>query len=182
MDKACLEIRDLIALGPDTAPNERIAIESHVAVCAECARELAEMRTHLGNLGLLREGEMPAGSAERIWRGVQSAVPGRRPAFLAWSVRAAAILVIGLSVGYTSVSVAGRTGAAPGANEEMTLDDARPSFVPSVLSTRSLNDSLPDQQAPVAPGALQFQLLPRASTWHYLPHVDEILEPETVRF
>lgn len=182
MDKTCLEIRDLIALGPDTAPNERIAIESHVAICAECARELAEMRTHLGNLGLLREGEMPAGTAERTWRGVQSAVPGRRPAFLAWSIRVAAILVIGLSVGYTSMSVAGRTGAAAGADEEMTLDETRPSFVPRMLTTRSHHDSLNDPPAPVAPGGLQFQLLPRASTWHYLPHVDEILEPETVRF
>src|SRR5262245_47900445 len=106
MDKTCLEIRDLMALGGDAAPNERIAIESHVSICADCARELAEMRALGGNLALLREGDMPAGTAERTWRAVQPAVPQpKRAVFTAWAIRAAAALILGLSVGFTATTV-----------------------------------------------------------------------------
>src|SRR5688572_15911856 len=139
MDKTCLEIRDLMALGGEVSPNERIAIESHVSVCAECARELTEMRAMLGNLALLREGEMPADAAGNVWRAVQSAIPGsRRPAILRWTTRAAAMLVIGLSIGYTTKSVANRLEPAAVA-EESTLDDARPTFVPSDLKGGAFN-------------------------------------------
>ena len=165
MDKACLEIRDLIALGGETSANERIAIESHVSVCAECARELAETRTLIGNLALLREGEMPAGTPEKIWQAVESAVPGRRrPAFLAWSIRAAAVLVIGLSVGYTTRSVAGRGPATAGTIEESLLDEAPP----TLIRTR------PSSQAFGGP--------PQAATLHYLPSVDAVLDSDEVRF
>jgi anti-sigma factor RsiW len=112
MDKTCIEIRELMALSSDATPNERIAIEAHVPVCSECAVEHARLQAMLGNLALLREGTMPPGASERIWRGVQSAVPGsRRPRILGWTARAAAVLVIGLAVGYSASSVAGLKSA-----------------------------------------------------------------------
>src|SRR5688572_8315297 len=125
MDKTCLEVRDLMALGVDASPNERIAIESHVPVCSECARELADLTRLSGNLALLREGDMPAGAAERIWRGVQSAVPQpKRSRFMAWSIRAAAALLLGVSVGFTYSSVNQSQIESP---ETTSLpDDSRP--------------------------------------------------------
>ena len=100
MDKTCIEIRELMAMASDATPNERIAIEAHVPVCSECAGEQARLQAMIGNLALLREGTMPPGASERIWRGVQSAVPGsRRPRILGWTARAAAVLVIGLVTG-----------------------------------------------------------------------------------
>ena len=179
MDKTCLEIRDLFALGAEVSPNERIAIESHVAVCAECARELAETRSTLGHLALLREGDMPADAAANIWRGIQSAIPGsRRPAILRWAVRAAAVLVIGLSVGYTTKSVASRLEPrTPG--EESSLDDALPTIVPSYSSRGAVGRGLSEPNPPAEP---TFQLAPKASSLHHLPYVDDILEPDVVRF
>ena len=181
MDKTCLEIRDLLALGADVAPNERIAIESHVSLCAECARALAEMQAMIGTLALLREGPMPAGAAERIWRGVQPAVPGaRRPAILAWAARAAAILVIGLAVGYTSKSMAARTPGSGVAAEEPSLDDTRPTIVSGVRSSGATDGGGQDSAASLNPGVPMFIL--QAWSRHYLPSVDEILESDVVRF
>lgn len=180
MDKACLEIRDLVALGEDIAPNERIAVESHVSVCAECARELAETRTLIGNLGLLREGEMPAGTSERIWQGVRFAVPGsRRPAFMVWSLRAAAVLVFGLSIGYTSTSIAGRSAAPGGIGEDTILEEARSTLVTEPYTRGTFEK---DRVFPAPPGLPTLQIPAQAWTWHYLPQVDEVLEPEVVRF
>lgn len=180
MDKACLEIRDLMALGSDTSRNERMAIESHVSICAECARELAEARTLTENLALLREGAMPPGTVERIWRGVESAVPGRkRVAILAWSVRAAAILVIGLSVGFTAVSI-GRANVAPA----MTAAEEATDISPSTLIPHPVEPAFGSRTAvPEGPSVLElFQLLPQHSSSYYLPSVMEILEPDEVRF
>ena len=180
MDKTCLEVRDLMALGGEVSPNERIAIESHVAVCTECARELAETRTMLGNLALLREGDMPADAPAHIWRGVQSAIPGsRRPAILKWTARVAATLVIGLSVGYTTKSVANRMEPGAAVVEESSLDEARPTFIPSVLTKGAFDPKFSEPNPPAEPS---FQLAPRASSLHHLPYVDDILEPDVVRF
>jgi anti-sigma factor RsiW len=173
MDKACLEIRDLLDLGVDLAPNERIAIESHVSICEDCARELEESRTLAGNLAILREGEMPAGAAERIWRGVQSAVPGnRRSAILQWSVRAAAILVIGLSIGYSSRSVARSPVAVPPVED--VIDEP-----PFTLVSKPVHAGFGAPDAPLQ--VPMMQVLP-SSTWHYLAPVEEILESDQVRF
>jgi anti-sigma factor RsiW len=175
MDKTCAEIRELIALGAETADNERIAIESHVSVCAECARELAESRALIGNLALLREGEMPAGTPEKIWRRVQSAVPGaRRPAFLAWTVRAAAVLVIGLSVGYTAKSVAGRSVAAGAGIEDSVHDEAPPTVIKYRPSSSAFG--VPSADPTGVP------MIPQAATLHYLPSVDAVLDSDEVRF
>lgn len=182
MDKACFEIRDLLALGEDVSPNERIAIESHVSICPDCARELSETRTLIGSLAMLRDGEMPAGASERIWAGVRSVVPGsRRKAFMAWSIRAAAILVIGLTVGYTAMSIAAlKVGAAHRGTsiEESIPDETRATLVPRLLLSRgATTDPVPQEGMPVP----QIQL-PESRILHYLPHVDEILEPGVVRF
>jgi hypothetical protein len=182
MDKTCLEIQDLIALGSETQANERIAIESHVSICPDCERELAETHALLNNLALLRDGEMPAGASERIWAGVRSVVPGRRRlAFMTWSSRAAAILVFGLTVGYTAKSIAGlKAGPAHRgiSIEEPIPDETRATLVPRHLFSRgATTDAGPQDGKPVP----QLQM-PESWTLHYLPNVDEILEPGVVRF
>lgn len=181
MDKTCLEIRDLLALGVDASPNERIAIESHVSICAECARELADTRSLLGNLALLREGEMPAGAAERIWRGVESAVPGRRrPLFLQWSTRVAAMLVIGLSIGFTLRSIGWRNVENPiVAGDD---EDSRPTLIQKndrYGPTEGRDSDVPSTGTFDGPTIM---LAPVPSTQHHLPLVEEILEPGVIRF
>lgn len=183
MDKTCSEIRELIALGGETADNERIAVESHVSICADCARELAETRTLIGNLGILREGEMPAGASERIWQGVRYAVPGsRRPLILAWSLRAAAVLVFGVSIGFTSTSIAGRSAAPGGFAEDRSADEARSTLVTEPYTRGAFEKDRKDKVYPAPPGFPTFQIPTQTWTWHYLPQVDEVLEPEVVRF
>src|ERR1043165_3618981 len=70
----CEEIRDLLALyaGGESYENERSAVESHVAVCAACARELDQYREARANLALLREGQAPAGTFKSLWNGVRA--------------------------------------------------------------------------------------------------------------
>lgn len=183
MDKVCAEIRDLFALGSDTSPNERIAVESHVSICADCARELAESRSLIGHLELLREGEMPPGAAERIWRGVESAVPGRRrPAFLAWSMKAAAVLAIGLSVGFTAVSI-GRSTSVP----DMTAGDDTADDAPSTLIRHPVEPAFGRPTAePVPsdpPDEAGFQVLTQlSSSSYYLAPVEKLLDSDEVRF
>ena len=181
MDETCLEIRDLMALGADAEANERIAIESHVSICAECARELGDTRSLHGNLALLREGEMPAGVAERIWRGVESAVPGRRrPVFLQWSARVAAMLVIGLSIGFTVRSIGWRNVETVGAAED--AEDSRPTIVPKTLSHGAGDGRESESPSAGTTDGPTFQLAPYPSIQHHLPLVEEILEPGVIRF
>lgn len=180
MDKTCLEIRDLMALGSDVSDHERIAIESHVSVCAECARELADAQAMRANLALLREGEMPADAAERIWNGVKSAVPGeRRLRIVTWSVRAAAVLVIGLTLGYTTKSITGLKGAPAvltAGTDESSIEDSRATMVPRILYHEGTGAD-PGLQPPAAQPAPS-----DARVVHYLPFVDEILESDIIRF
>ena len=173
MDKTCVEIRDLMALGGDASANERIAIESHVSVCSECARELAESRQLTGNLALLREGDMPSGAAERIWRGVQSAVPQpRRSVFMTWSIRAAAALLLGVSVGFTFSTVNRNPVSTPALSSTLS-DDTRPTVVPT--AKEAYFPSPAPQEFPTVrptPPAIE----------HCLPFVEKIFEQDTVRF
>ena len=180
MDKTCSEIRDLMTLGPDAADNERIAIESHVSLCAECARELDESRAHLGHLALLREGDMPPGTAERIWERVRPDGAARRTRFVTWAVRVAAMLVIGVSVGYTSRSLAGRAEAPAETAGTSDRDEARSTLIrTNTPSSKAFGSFQQDPPAPVVPFGW---VLPKSWTWHYLPQVEELLESDEVRF
>ncbi|HEU4339247.1 MAG TPA: hypothetical protein VFS19_04195 [Planctomycetota bacterium] len=193
MDKACLEIRDLMALGADAEPNERIAIESHVSICAECARELGDTRSLLGNLALLREGDMPAGAAERIWRSLQSGIPTlkaseaspsgpgrRRPLFLAWSTRVAAMLVIGLSIGFTVRSIGWRHVESAGFAED--AEDSRPTFVSEKHRYEAGEGRESEVPSTGTKDAQTFILAPVPAIQHHLPLVDQILEQGVIRF
>src|SRR5688572_11573783 len=167
MDKTCVEVRDLMALGADASSNERIAIESHVSVCSECARELAELSRLSGNLAILREGDMPAGAAERIWRGVQSAVPQpKRSVFMTWSIRAAAVLLVGVSVGFTFSKINQSRAESPLMSS--LPDDSRPTIVPG--DKKDASKEFP----PVRP--------PAPAAEYHLPFVEKIFEQDTVRF
>ena len=179
----CEQIRDLIALGAggEASDHERIAIESHVAVCVECARELAEARALVANLAILREGDAPAGTAERIWARVESAIPGRRRSpVLAWSLRVAAVLILGVSVGYSTTSIVRHSDRGVLPIEEDVVDDARATYVPR---TSELSSGGTDR----GPHGLSLAPLPEgtvlpAGTGYYLPKVDQVLDTDEVRF
>jgi len=180
----CEAIRDLIAggAGGEATDHERIAIESHVAVCVECARDLAEVRGLLGNLALLREGDAPAGIAERIWQGVHAAVPTpRRSTILAWTLRAAALLVLGVSVGYSTTSILRHPTSRPMTTEDSMVDEMKATYVPRPLEVTAGMESAPKSPGPmleVVPEGSVFQ----AGTGYYLPKVDQVLDSDEIRF
>ncbi|MBI4566743.1 MAG: zf-HC2 domain-containing protein [Planctomycetes bacterium] len=105
----CEDMKDLLALeaGGDAQPDERIAVESHIAVCPECARELTDYRQLRAALAELREGAVPSRTFERIRGQVGSAMKFTivQRSTASWFVRAAAVLVVGVSVGFSSASI-----------------------------------------------------------------------------
>ena len=170
----CDAIRDLIA--GEATDHERIAIESHLAVCAECARELAEVRSLIANLAVLREGDAPSGTAERIWQGVQAAVPTpRRSRVLAWSLRAAALLVLGVSVGYSTTSILRHPDSRRVVENDSMVDDSRPTLVPKVAGEEGLAGG-------TLLGAVPEGHVLQAGTGYYLPKVDQVLDPDEIKF
>jgi len=177
----CDAIKDLIALGAggEITDHERIAVEGHIAVCAECARELADYRGLVGNLALLREGDAPAGTAERIWEGVRPSVPSPRPrAFpLAWAARAAAVLVIGLSLGFTAMSVTrSRSPASDLLMDARPEDDYAASYIPPIRQPGKASGG--ETELAVPPPAV----VPAEGVNFYLPRADAILNPDDIRF
>ena len=182
----CDGIRDLIALGAggEITDHERIAVEAHTAVCAECARELADYRGLVGNLALLREGDAPAGTAERIWEGVRPSVPKSKPrAFpLAWAARAAAVLVAGLSIGFTAMTVTRTPSPATDLSmDSRPVDDYAASYVTPIrhpASKASGGESGAPADIMVAPSPV----VPAEGVNFYLPRADAIISPDDIRF
>lgn len=101
----CEEIRDLLALyaGGESYDSERTAVETHVAVCAACARELDQYREARSNLALLREGSAPPGTFKTLWAGVRSDLfpqkAAKRVAWLDGGLRYAAAALVGIALG-----------------------------------------------------------------------------------
>ena len=171
----CEDVKDLLALyaGGDVSDNERIAVEAHLAGCPACARELAEHREVRGLLGGLREGDAPRGSIEAVWTRVAAEVlPARPPraAWMAWTLRAAAALVIGVALGHTvSALVGGGRVAAP---EQPVAGYTQ--GVPA-LAAGSGSAAVP-QASPRGVFELRFSNRPVGTdSRHHLPRVERIL-------
>lgn len=99
----CDDIRDLMPLfvGGEAEDNERIAVEAHVSVCSECAAELEEFRRARAALVDLRSEEPPLEVVEGVGRNLHP-----RPLLGAdWFVRAAAVLVVGIAIGFLGVTL-----------------------------------------------------------------------------
>jgi len=101
MDKNCEKTKELLPLfsGGDVEENERIAVEGHLSVCAECARESESYIEARKELSFLREGPMPEVD---LWSGVSAKLfPKKKgPSRLEWVVRYAAVVVMGLGIGF----------------------------------------------------------------------------------
>jgi hypothetical protein len=101
MDRNCEKMKELLPLfsGGDVEENERIAVEGHLAVCAECARESEAYIKARKELSFLREGPMPEVD---LWSGVSAKLfPQKKgPSRLEWIVRYAAVVVMGLGIGF----------------------------------------------------------------------------------
>ncbi len=182
----CDEIRDMMAMvaGGDAPENERIAVEAHVGMCAECRCEFEKYRESRAALAGLREGDAPAGTFERIWNRVRDEVlPRRRALSLDWAIRIAAVLVIGLAIGYALPVVSERsTPNAPVVDQPGELkggptsgDPARPAGV---------------GPSPGYEGSIMISPRPRLRAGkplrldgnYYLPHVEAILSSDEVDF
>ncbi len=124
----CEEIRDLLAVyvGGEAHENERIAVEAHLPSCAECRCIHDEYRELRAKLGELKEGAAPAGAIETIWPRVSEEISprsrkaGRLVAF-EWLVRAAAVVVMGVTIGYSAMQVMKPASAAPAPQDNTSI-------------------------------------------------------------
>ncbi len=123
----CEELKDLIPLyaGGEAHENERLAVEAHLPQCPDCSRELEQYREMRGLLAELREEILPPGTEAETWKGVRDEIfPHRRETRrLDWAIRGAAVLLIGLAIGFFAVTVGGRRTSAPQALPEAALRD-----------------------------------------------------------
>ncbi len=178
----CENLRDLLPLaaGGETTENERIAVEGHAAVCAACARELAEYRELRALVAGLRDGVEPPGTFQRIQEAVLPPVRRSRPAFLAWAGRAAAVLAIGLSIGYTVQSLSRR---AP--EIARPADDADATYVPPATPAGAgAGPSMFMNGGPevtIRFDNVPMKAAPRDGTY-YLPRVESLVNPDEVDF
>lgn len=171
----CERIRELLTLaaGGDVEENERIAVESHLSLCADCRRELEEYRGLRGLLSELREGVAPPGTFEKLWTGVRRETARRiaASAVREWLLRAAAVLVVGLAVGYVASAATG-PGAPPNAE-------------PAAAEFHDAGLGAPVREAGAAPPSspkLRFEIRPRVGGGYYLPQVEAILETDATGF
>ena len=104
----CPEARDLFSARADEAlaPDERAALEAHLATCGECRREWQRLAATVGLLRAVEPARAPAGFVDRVVAAARPQPWYRRLArtvFLPWPVKlpleaAAIVLVGGLAV------------------------------------------------------------------------------------
>ena len=115
----CEEIRDLLALyaGGEANEDDCPRVESHVALCASCARDLDQYREARSNLASLRAADLPSGMGKAIWTGVRAElfpqVPTRRLPWTETLLRFAAALLLGASIGVTAHLMTAPTASTP---------------------------------------------------------------------
>jgi anti-sigma factor RsiW len=182
----CEEIRDMLAMfaAGEANDSERIAVESHLPMCAECRCEAEKYRDARASLGALRDGDAPSGTFERMWRGVRDAVlPPRVSRFsFDWVIRAAAVLVIGVAIGYV-VSAQSARAATPAPASPVAVD-AKPVSDPAPEAPKSGITRPADGSGGLTfdGGARPRLKSPRLKLDgnHYLPRVEAILPAEEV--
>ena len=171
----CNALRDLLPLyaGGEVEENERIAVDGHLPYCPDCARELNDYREARGLLSALRE----EGNPPDLWKNIRPALfPTSRSRVLAWSgpLRYAAALLIGLSVGFLSVTLTRRPTSedrpvAVGGGEFRGFSDHS-------TGGAGLAGGAPDR---ASRGAPRIRLLfPRSipdDRGHYLPRAETVL-------
>jgi anti-sigma factor RsiW len=183
----CEEIRDLLALhvGGEAHENERIALEAHLPSCAECRCALDEYRELRQAMADLKEGSAPRGAIESTWTRVQQEIApakkGGRVMAMEWLIRAAAVVVIGVAIGYSSMQVAAqRTPAAAKSVAETPSTEYAPGARPREAGGGA---------GPWGGGAPPMQINPnvRRNTTklqgnYYLPRVERILDGDECEF
>jgi len=181
----CEETRDMLAMfvSGEAHDSERIAVEAHLPMCAECRCEAEKYRDARAQLAGLRDGDAPSGTFERMWRGVRDAVlPPRAPRVsFDWIIRAAAVLVIGVAIGYVASAQPARE-ASPASAPPVAVD-AKHASEPAPEAAKS------GLTQPADGGGLRFDggARPRLKSPrlkldgnHYLPRVEAILPAEEV--
>lgn len=180
----CESMRDLIPLaaGGEAPDNERIAVEAHVAVCSACAREMADYRGLISLVGSLREGDVPAGTFERIQRAVLPRPARTAVAAGGWWMRAAAALLIGLTVGFSAKTLADRGAQPEPAARAPESGDA--TWIPG--GVMPAGTASPFMRNPNSEIFLRFDAPRRAAPRHdgtyYLPRVESLVNPDETDF
>lgn len=180
----CEELKDLIPLyaGGEAQDNERLAVEAHLPQCPDCSRELEQYREMRGLLTELRDGTVPPGAEAKTWKVVRDEFfPHRRGTrTLDWVLRSAAVLVIGLAIGFFAV-VVGKRAPVPQTPSKVqarndVVDVARTSVGGADFAGSNRSSGLSEWTLPDDP-AFRFTS-PRPSQSdgsHYLPRVEAIV-------
>ncbi len=159
---SCEEIRDLLALfaGGECRRDEAEAVESHVALCGPCARDLDHYRESRAALAALAELPAPPGLGRAIWAGVRGELfprPARaRTPWFDEALRFAAVLMLGIGAGVLIHNV--RANAAPASE-------------PTAVGTRIFSDA---EVRPAGPQPPRVIFAPRepADGHFYLPRAE----------
>src|SRR5881396_3520395 len=105
----CDEARELFSALLDEAldPDERGAVDAHVATCVDCRRELGLLRNTVALLRRVEPVRAPSGLVDRVRRAARPAPWYRRllaALFLPWPVKlpleAAAVVLVGVMAGH----------------------------------------------------------------------------------
>jgi membrane-associated protease RseP (regulator of RpoE activity) len=116
--KECSKIKELLPLyvSRDITPAETESIEAHLGVCGECKREAEKYQSIKSALGGLKEVSRPP----EYWIGYErslydkiEAIRSAKPAWQFALLRTAAVLLIGLFIGYVTAPFVRFKSSAP---------------------------------------------------------------------
>jgi len=182
----CEEIRDLLPLyaGGELGPEERMAAEAHLSLCAECGRELDLYREDRVRLADAREDEPPPGVLKALREGIEAELFPRKASLGLLAARFAAALLLGLALGL-AVHAGRRALPDVPSDPVASAPDGRPSSESVASGARA--GALPAAGAPglgAWPLRLRAEPMPRFHApratldgRHYLPRVESFPPP-----
>lgn len=118
----CKDAREFLPLyaGGELDENERIAVEAHLGQCPVCATESSAYREQRILLGSLPEAVPPGGDYSFLWNGLRRELfPRKGMVSFRWDWAYAAVLLLGLSVGYLVIPRSGPAVAGPDSMAEL---------------------------------------------------------------
>jgi hypothetical protein len=112
----CNSARELLPLfvGGDLTAPRMDEVRAHMGQCPSCAAELSRFEGCRELLAELNAPELPRDQVHRMWAAIRETLPvaPRAPIrFSSW-LRMAAVVLVGVAVGYTATSLAGAAGSS----------------------------------------------------------------------
>lgn len=183
----CEEVRELIPLcvGHEIGHDEEDVVQQHIVSCPECAHEMKEYRLIASTLSQLREEEAPDGVWDEMWYNIRKRLFGSRARMVfSWeaSLRFAAAVLIGVAIGFLSISLLTKEKPSPAPDSVAgvkNVDNDNPeAIIPVYVKSDSVDPSkkkgmsMTKRVKIVSGGAEERYYLPSADT--ILPATEEV--------